>query len=686
MITMFLWFIGCIALGLAYAFVLYNRRSPINKTLRNSLFILRTITVSAITFLLFAPAIKITTRTSEKPLIILAQDNSASIAISQPKGFNSSSYSAQFRQLQKELSDGYEVRTYNFGTAAKTGLEFKFDEKASNLSSVFKMIENEFANRNVGAVILASDGIYNQGGNPIYDSQNIKAPIFTVALGDTIAKRDLLISNVNYNNIVYLDNEFQIEVSIEAFQSRGATSRLSVSDQGGVLFSRLVNISSNNFSTAVPVTLPAKRKGNQRFNISLSPVSNELSLQNNSQTIFVEVIDGRQNVLIIANSPHPDIAAFRHSIEVNKNYEVQVAFADDLTNAQVEKASLIILHQLPSVNNPAKKILQQILNKPVLYVLGAQSSTSNFSASQSVLNITSSGSFQEVLAHVQPDFYGFTLTEENKAKLNGFAPLIAPFGNYGLKGPMTSVLTQKIGKVVTNNPLLVFGGDQQRKTGVLTGEGIWRWRLEEFKESGSHAAVNELISKTVQYLSSRDDKRKFRVYPAKNSFDENERVLLNAELYNDAYELLNTPDVSISLKNRDGESYSFLFSRSGNAYTLDAGILPAGEYSFDANTRLGTKAYKAAGQFLIRQQQAEFQQTRANHQLLFALAEQNGGSMIFPNQLSRLPELIKANENVKTIVYEDRKYEDAINYKIIFFLILALLSVEWFSRKRNGEV
>jgi hypothetical protein len=190
----------------------------------------------------------------------------------------------------------------------------------------------------------------------------------------------------------------------------------------------------------------------------------------------------------------------------------------------------------------------------------------------------------------------------------------------------------------------------------------------------------------VQYLSSRDDKRKFRVYPAKNSFDENERVLLNAELYNDAYELLNTPDVSISLKNRDGESYSFLFSRSGNAYTLDAGILPAGEYSFDANTRLGTKAYKAAGQFLIRQQQAEFQQTRANHQLLFALAEQNGGSMIFPNQLSRLPELIKANENVKTIVYEDRKYEDAINYKIIFFLILALLSVEWFSRKRNGEV
>ncbi|HUH33924.1 MAG TPA: hypothetical protein VLZ28_08210, partial [Daejeonella sp.] len=255
-----------------------------------------------------------------------------------------------------------------------------------------------------------------------------------------------------------------------------------------------------------------------------------------------------------------------------------------------------------------------------------------------------------------------------------------------LKGPGSVALTQQIGKVATSMPLLVFGGDQQRKIGVLAGEGIWRWRLEEFQESNSHEAVNELVSKTVQYLSTRDDKRKFRVYPAKNSFDENEHVIINAELYNDAYELVNSPDVNISLKNKEGKSYSFLFSKSGSSYILDAGILPTGEYVFNARTKLGDKAHTAAGEFVIRQQQAEFQQTRANHQLLYSLSEQNGGKMIYPNQLSSLPELIKANENVKTIVYEDRKYEEPVNYKIIFFLILCLLSLEWFMRKRNGEV
>jgi hypothetical protein len=338
------------------------------------------------------------------------------------------------------------------------------------------------------------------------------------------------------------------------------------------------------------------------------------------------------------------------------------------------------------VNNSAQKILQQVAGKPLWFVLGAQSNPAGFSSVQSVLTINSSGSSQEVLPALQADFYGFTLSDLTRSRLQGFAPLIAPFGNYGPKGPVSVALVQKIGKVVTNMPMLVFGSNQDHKVGVLAGEGIWRWRLEEFNESNSHEAVNELVSKTVQYLSSRDDKRKFRAYPARNAFDENENIILNAELYNDAYELVNTPDVNISLKNRDGKSYSFLFSRSGNSYVLDAGILPAGEYSFEAKTRLGSKDHKTAGQFVIRQQQAEFQQTTANHQLLFALAEQNGGKMIYPDELSRLPEMISADENVKTVVYEDRKYEDPINYKIVFFLIMALISLEWFLRKRNGEV
>ena len=684
--VIFFWLLGCLALGIGYAFLLYSSSIHLNRTLRNSLFLLRTIAITILSFLLFAPLIKNVDKIVEKPLIIIAQDNSASIIVSKTRGFREKDYVINLKGLEKTLSENYDVRSFNFGSDVNSGLDLKFNAPLTDISAVFKLIDDQFSNRNIGAVILGSEGIYNRGSNPQYEAKNLKTSVYTIALGDTIAKKDLLISNVNYNNITYLDNQFQVEISVEAYQSQGSSSLLTISDNSGIVFSRPVLINSNEFRLIVPVALLAKRKGIQQYTIRLAPITNELSAKNNTQTIFVEVIDGRQKVLIIANSPHPDLTALKQSIEISKNYSVKIAMADEVSATDVAEAGLLILHQLPSVNNTAQNILKMGSAKPLLYILGAQSNVGAFSSSQSVLGITSGGNTQEAIASFEPDFYAFTLTEAHKQRVRNFAPLLSPFGNYGLKAPGNILMSQQIGKLVTKMPLLVFGEDLQRKIAILAGEGIWRWRLEDFQESGNHDALDELIVKTVQYLSTREDKRKFRVYPSKNSFDENEHVILNAELYNDAFELINTPEVNISLKNKGGKSYSFVFTRTANAYSLDAGVLPSGEYSYNARTELGKVKHSAGGQFVITQQQAEFKQTRANHQLLFALSQQSNGKMIFPDQLQDLPKLIKANENIKTVSFENRKYEEPINLKLIFFLILALLSVEWFTRKRNGEV
>ena len=682
----FFWLLGCLALGTGYAFLLYGSSNQLSRTIRNSLFALRALLIAFMAFLLFAPLAKTITRTVEKPLIIIAQDNSASVLISKTADFNQQSYTDDLKMLERSLSADYDVRTFNFSSEIKNGLDLKFDGALTDISSVFKMIDEQFSNRNIGAVILGSDGIYNDGANPQYESKDLRSPVYTIALGDTVAKRDLLISNVNYNNISYLDNQFQVEVSVEAYQSQGSSTILTVSSKSGIVFSKPLSIASNEFRLTVPLTLLADRKGIQQYTIRLAPISNELSAINNSQTIFVEVIDGKQKVLILANSPHPDITALKQSIEINKNYSVKVALAPDASNADIEEAGLIILHQLPSINNNARDILKQSASKPLLFILGAQSNIPAFSASQSLLGITSKATMQEVTAGLRTDFYAFTLSEPNRLRIQNFGPLFAPFGNYGLKGPASILMSQKIGKLATEMPLLAFAEDTQRKIGVLAGEGIWRWRLEDFQEHLNHDAIDELVVKTIQYLSAREDKRKFRVYPSKNAFDENEHIILNAELYNDAFELVNSPDVNISLKSKTGKSYSYVFSRTTNAYNLDAGVLPAGEYSYTAGTELGKLKHQAEGQFVLSRQQAEFKQSLANHQLLYAMAEQNGGKMVFPAQLKELPVLIRANENVKTVSYEDRKYEELINLKLIFFLIVGLLTLEWFTRKRNGEI
>jgi hypothetical protein len=60
--------------------------------------------------------------------------------------------------------------------------------------------------------------------------------------------------------------------------------------------------------------------------------------------------------------------------------------------------------------------------------------------------------------------------------------------------------------------------------------------------------------------------------------------------------------------------------------------------------------------------------------------------MLYPAQISQLADMIRKNDNIKTVVYEDKHYSDIIDVKWLFVLILLLLSGEWFLRKREGEV
>jgi hypothetical protein len=682
----YLWLLASLFAGIGYAALLYYNTFDPAKKLRNYLFLIRTLSITLIVFLLFAPQVKTVNYTKEKPLILIAQDNSASLGIAGNDGFNKEKYQQQLKALETELSTYYEVRTFNFDSELRDGLDLNFSGALTDISSALKKITDQFANRNIGALILGSDGIYNRGANPLYESKNFPAAIYTIALGDTVPKRDLLISDVNYNNIAYLGNQFQIEVRLEAFQARGSTALLKVFSGSGIVLSRQIQIGSNEFRQTVPLTLPADNKGIQQFTIRIDPVSNELSERNNEQKIYVDVIDGRQKVLIIAHVPHPDITAFKQSIEINKNYTVKVVPASEVSVAEITASDLIILHQIPASGGNARDILSQVISKPILFVPGSQSNLTAFSTSQNLLSLTSSGTLQEVTASVKSDFYAFTLSEETRRRISNFGPLLSPFGNYGLKAPASILLTQQIGKLVTDKPLLLFAEDNRRRIGILAGEGIWRWRLEDFQENSNHNAIDELIQKIVQYLSGKEDKRKFRVYPSKNAFDENEQIGINAELYNDAFELVNTPDVNIVLKPKEGKSFSFIFSRTANAYTLNAGTLPPGEYQFIAQTTLGKTNHKAEGQFIISRQDSEFRQSIANHQLMNTIALQTGGKMIYPDQLNDLPGLLRSNENVKTLSFEDRKYEDPVNIGIVFFLILGLLSLEWFLRKRNGLI
>ncbi|MEO5910372.1 MAG: hypothetical protein ABIP95_05765 [Pelobium sp.] len=679
------WLIPCLILGFGLAWLLYQNSRLEDKNLKWILFSLRGVLLTLLAFLLISPLLRSIKQRLEKPLIIIAQDASASISASLVKGFDSTVYHQDFKKLADELSSDYEVKVLHFGEEIKEGFDFKQGNKQTDFSALFSYVKDQYANRNVGALVFASDGIYNRGANPINQLHSVNYPIYSIALGDTIPKKDVVLAQVNYNNLVYLGNDHQLEIQVAAFKAKGVNSVLNISTNDGQAKSQSINIDSDDWRKTFTINLEARKKGIQKITIAVQPVKGELSTQNNRQSIYVEVLDGREKVLILAAAPHPDISALRQAIEGNKNYEVKVAFADEVP-ANLNDYGLVIFHALPSLSHPISQVLAQTAQKSRWFIITSQSNVQGITQQQGLINISSNGATQEYISSLNQNFYAFSLSEETKTVLSALAPLTAPFGNYSLKVPGVVLFYQQVGNVTTSAPLLSFGNEGTVKTAVLTGEGIWRWRLEDFEKHENHDAIDELISKTVQYLNAKEDKRKFRVYPAKNRFAENEHVILNAELYNDNYELNNEPDVAIDLRSKAGKKYSFLFSRSGKNYQLDAGLLPSDEYTFEAKTSLGKNNYTASGSFLIEELNMELMQTTANHQLLYNLATQSGGEMVYPNAIISLKDLILKNEKVKTISYEEKSYESLINLKWIFVVLMLLLSLEWFLRKRNGAI
>jgi hypothetical protein len=681
------WAPVCLLLGVLYAWLLYRQPNNLANKFRYALFAGRALVVFFIALLLVSPLVRSVAYKPQKPLVLIAQDNSQSINTFKPAGFNAANFVDELGKLKQLLGDGYEVHEFNFDRALNDGRAKNFTGRQTNISAALRQLNDRYVNQNIGAVVLATDGLYNQGADPQYEARNLKAGIYTIALGDTIAKRDLLIGNVNYNKTAFLGNDFEIEVLAEAWQSKGETMRLTITEDGRQVYTQQVAVTGNAFKKVLPVKLNADKKGVHKFNISIAPVKNELSVPNNSETIYVEVLDAKQKILLLYDGPHPDISVIRQSVESNKNYDLKSSTIADASGVKWSDYSLVILYQ-PSAD--AFGLLKELLTKskiPLWYILGAQADLRAFNAQQKLITISAGRQeMQEVFAQPVTDFSSFTLTDSTLQKIGKLPPLMAPFGNYGVTVANGVLFRQRIGAVPTTYPLLVFGDDNGRRTGIFTGEGLWRWQLSEFQTYGNHHALEELFSQSVQYLTANADRQRFRAYPSKNIFDEGENVLLNAELYNDALDLINTPDVKIDLKSTDGKNYSFLFTRNGQSYQLDAGALPVGEYTYSATTKLGSRPFNANGQLTVKPLNLEIRQSAANHQLLNNIAKQSGAEMLQTSQISRLAELIRKNENVKTLVYEDKHYSDMIDVKWIFILILLLLSAEWFVRKREGEV
>lgn len=684
------WYIlACIALGVLLASLLYIRSKNLQEApvwVKPLLWVLRATGISLIAMLLLHPFLRTSIEESSRPIAVIAEDKSASITVemSEPE---ITSYQKGMDDLAASLAEKYDVRRLYFGDEVRTTSLDSFNDKTTDISRAFNHIYENYSDQNLGAVVLASDGIYNEGYNPIYQQSSIGAPIYTIAMGDTTIRRDVYIQNVLHNKIAYLDDKFVIQVDVKADNAKGSTSVLTVSKEGKTVHRQNIRINDNSFFNSYDITLDANTAGTSKYTVRVAGISEELSAANNRKDIYVEVLDDRQKVLILADGVHPDLGALRQIITSNKNYEVDVRYADD-TAVKIADYDIAILHNLPSAKYPINTVQKTLSDKkiPSLHIVGARTSLRGLSQAQPIVNIAGSvGSTELIQGAVDKSFSEFTISDRVRSFLPKMPPLTAPFGDYKVSAVANTLLKQRIKKMDTDAPMLAFGAENGRRHAVLVGEGIWKWRIYDYAKHENYDIVTELINKTLQRISVKEDKRKFRVQVAKNIFKVNEDILFDAQVYNQNYELINDSDVNIKIFDSSNKTYDFAFTKQDNYYVLNAGRLPAGIYRYKATTRLQGKDLELSGRFSIQDIQLELYDLTARHFVLNELSSKSGGAMIMPSEIPSLSSTLLNSDSAKPVIYERSKIRSILDYKWIFALLAALLCIEWFLRRYFGS-
>ncbi len=680
------WFIPlCLLAGGLYAFTLYQKSTNWSKTQNLLMSAFRFLSVSLLCLLLLNFLIRQITQTIQKKTVVLAIDNSQSMNVSGQK--NLADLTVNLNKLKEELTElEYNISFSSLNEETNQNLEgIKFDRKTTNLSGLLSGVKNAFEGENLTDVVLISDGIANQGISPA--SENFNFAVHTIGLGDTIPKKDIAVKSVFANKVAYLANKFPVQADISSFGFSGKSANVYLKQGGKILDKQNLVFKQNDEVKTVSFNTTATQIGVQHLVVEVDVLSGEFSAKNNRQDVYVEVIDGKEKILLLALSPHPDIKALKSIIEKNENYELDIKVLTENPNPDVLSKSydLLILHQLPDYFNSYANVFKPIIDRgtPTMFVLGNQSGTTYLNQINQIMQISSqAGQSDKVTGIYNQSFKSLNFEVEKMQLINKLPQISVPFGEFKLLPNSEVLLYQKVGSVQTQKPLFVVNTGA-KKSAIFTGEGLWSWRLEEYQLTEKQEVVDDLVLKVLQFISANDDKRKLRVYPINTEFTLGEKVIFETEIYNAIYEKLYNLPVKLEVKDEKGVTRNFSYSTSPDNSKFEISFLPAGVYRYRASTTVLGKSELSSGEFVIRDIQLENLNLTADFDVLRQLSTKTGGKFFKNNQFENIKQTI-LNHKVPEKIDATEDLKEMINLRWIFFLILALLSAEWVMRKYLG--
>ncbi len=688
----------------AYAVYVYRYTIPVISTPKKIFLVfLRIMALILLLFVFFQPILTLAKKKVLEPVNLIFLDNSRSIKIKD--GTKRSKTVVDFvKGLQQNNLSGNSP-LYTFGSKVSrlsydSLKKLNFSEGSTNFADIFSTVAK--INKNISSVVIVSDGVINDGNNPLHTAEKLNIPVFTVGVGDTTTRNDVEVKNVLYNQMIYAKTPTQVAavVTNTGFAGKNVTAYLYEND--ALVEQKNIILNADGIQN-VNFTYTPKSGGEKKLAVVISKTQGEFTYANNKKVFYIHVLSNKVKVLIIAGSPSSDVAFIRNTLKSDANFDVnsiiQVAqdkFVEKNNRRElIDSANVLFLVGFPSAETPPQllqNVFQEISNKdkPYFITLSAGIDFTKLRSLQTELPFTI-GNVSSDFLEVQPDISGMQLDNpllQNNAvnpldAWNNLPPVYQP--NVELKAkPESEVISRvKINNIPMNKPLILTRILGSKKSIAVLAKGIWRWKLETVPKNLD--LFDRFIISSVKWLNTKNNFRQVTIKTSKKLYSLGAQVDFSAQVYDQTFNPVSDADVKVNIDHK-GQSYQVNLNSIGNGlYEGTFQTNKAGDYTFTGSAvQNGNKLGSDKGKFNIGEVDIEMINPQMNYAFLSLLARQTGGKFYYNSHYTNLypvlKELNKKSSKNKIEVSDISLWSNEWLLAIAIFLF----GLEWFFRKRAG--
>lgn|GEM_PF-287977 len=734
-----------ILLAIVFTLFIYRDTTPrVANWLRRSLAVLRAFALALALLLLFEPVFSLGFQRSQKPTVAVLVDRSASMNLADSTVKRAEVVRNAFSlPWRKALEKRAEIAGFSFSDSLRrmnldTLPQMNFNGDGSDLGGALLAAKKSLAGQHLSGAIMFTDGAQNMGENPVRVAEQFGVPIITVGIGSARGTRDVLLSDVVTNEIAYAETQLPVEVNISSLGYAGRRARLRLFEEGvsaeaKVLHEQEVTLPADNTQFTSRFNMTPTKVGLNRYLVQIDTLAGELTGENNRRAFYVRVLKNKLKLWILAGAPSPDYSFLKRTLAADPNFQLQdfVQRPDGNFYQNVSAASLVaalnragaddldgvIMIDFPRRDSDRRlldALLQQLTKKqsPLFFLNGPGVDIASLWQFRSILPLATTPSVTgERLVSVQPDLAGLShpLTrfaetpEDNRRLWNELPPIfcnlinLQPLAGSQVLASVDNQLEERPGSArggatPKGMPVMLAQKSAQRKTVAIFAYGIWRWHLLMQGIGKSPQAYETLIRNAVRWMVTAEDAKLVRITSNKEIYRGGESIELSAQIYHEDYRPREGAQVRVQLSSDlpfnifKGKSEQFsqdviLQDIGDGLYRATLQVLGGGEYQFRGLAeQSGQKIGEDSGRFSVEPFSLEFLNTRLNEPLLRQMAQATGGAYgsadSLENFIARLPLTPMSRYETSDLALWGRTP--------ILFVLLLVLGIEWFVRKRQG--